>query len=84
MAALDLHVLRTIGINETDIIDVSRLVADRVGQRVTLHVALLAFGVEHERKSLHNPFADSMYTYRLWEKLQSPKSYSSVSLTSSL
>lgn len=67
--ALDLQVLRTIGIDEADIIDVSRLVADRVGQRVTLHVALLAFGVEHERRSLHNPFADSMYTYRLWEKL---------------
>lgn len=82
--AIDLKVLQTLQVDNLEIIDVSKLVADRVGQRITLHTALLAFGVDHNRRSLHNPFADSMYTYRLWEKLQSPKSYSSVSLTSSL
>lgn len=81
--AIDLKVLQTLQV-ESNIIDVSRLVADRVGQRVTLHTALLAFGVEHKRASLHNPFADSMYTYKLWEKLQAPESDSSIGFPSRL
>lgn len=70
--ALDLNVLKTLQVDGLEIIDVSRLVADRVGQRVTLHTALLAFNIQHDRRSLHNPFADSMYTYKLWEKVIKP------------
>jgi hypothetical protein len=71
--ATDLQVLKSINASER-LIDVSRLVEVKLGQKVTLHTALLAFGVRHERRSLHNPFADAMYTYKLWEKLQSPES----------
>lgn len=66
--ALDLQVLQSINAAEK-VIDVCRLVDEKLGQKVTLHTALLAFGIKHERRSLHNPFADAMYTYRLWEKL---------------
>lgn len=69
--ALDLQVLQSINATEK-VIDVCRLVEERLGQKVTLHVALLAFGIKHERRSLHNPFADAMYTYRLWEKITKP------------